>query len=122
MKCSPSCVLALSVSLSFIGPASAGFKILCDSLLRQRQDPIISPQLSSGGLQVSQHAHLFAGANGMDFTNASVTTANLLKSNCTSCLVKEDKSVYWAPQLYYQSANGSYTAVRLDGDNDGVRG
>lgn len=32
-------------------------------------------------------------------------------SECTSCLVKQDLSAYWTPQLYFQHANGSFTSV-----------
>lgn len=32
-------------------------------------------------------------------------------SECTSCLVKQDKSAYWAPSLYFLFSNGSVSSV-----------
>jgi hypothetical protein len=37
--------------------------------------------------------------------------AKLLKSDCTSCAVKQDKSIYWTPALYFVHSNGSAEMV-----------
>lgn len=42
-------------------------------------------------------------------------SADMTGSDCTSCSVKEDKSAYWHPALYFKAANGSLTAVNEDG-------
>lgn len=44
-----------------------------------------------------------------------VTTDMLLDSNCTSCAIAEDKSVYWSPYLYFQHENGTYQMVPKSG-------
>lgn len=38
--------------------------------------------------------------------------SDVLKSaDCTSCEVKQDKSAYWAPALYFQHENGDTELV-----------
>jgi hypothetical protein len=39
----------------------------------------------------------------------------LLASNCTSCSILQDHSVYWAPRLYFQYANGTFAKVATAG-------
>ena len=43
--------------------------------------------------------------------SAKSTADDLLKSKCTSCGVKQDKSAYWAPPLYFKGDDGSLTVV-----------
>lgn len=38
-----------------------------------------------------------------------------MASNCTSCEVAEDRSVYWSPSLYFRHDNGSYELVQTAG-------
>ena len=46
----------------------------------------------------------------------TATTADLLKSDCTSCSVAEDKSAYWTPSFYFQDAStGEFEAVQQEG-------
>ncbi|KAI0284869.1 hypothetical protein BC826DRAFT_1109484 [Russula brevipes] len=45
----------------------------------------------------------------------STTFADLRNSDCTTCKVKDDKSAYWIPELYYQYKNGSFQAVSHGG-------
>ncbi|KAK4048779.1 hypothetical protein OIV83_004545 [Microbotryomycetes sp. JL201] len=45
----------------------------------------------------------------------SNTFDNLFDSECTSCKVKQDKSAYWIPSLYFQWANGSFSPVKQVG-------
>ncbi len=41
----------------------------------------------------------------------NATYDDLMRADCTSCGVKEDKSVYWAPALYFHHADGGYELV-----------
>jgi len=45
----------------------------------------------------------------------NATNADMRASTCTSCSVKEDKSAYWTPNLYWQSPDGMFTAVNQTG-------
>ncbi|SPQ21806.1 1e5b89b2-c560-44a7-86f9-02cf282cf716 [Thermothielavioides terrestris] len=71
-----------------------------------RLDPLISPGT------VSQHAHAIHGSSG--FSN-DATHADLVNGECTSCIVTQDKSAYWAPNLYFKHANGTYEDVEQVG-------
>ncbi|KAJ7825954.1 hypothetical protein B0H13DRAFT_2214807, partial [Mycena leptocephala] len=68
----------------------------------ERIDPIVNPG------KVSGHVHTIVG--GSNF-RVNTTTAFLRQSQCTSSPIKEDKSNYWAPTLYFQWSNGSFTSV-----------
>ena len=57
-----------------------------------QMDPIISPG------KTSAHVHTVKGASGF---GVSTDVEKLLASKCTSCTIKEDKSAYWTPQLYF---------------------
>ncbi|KAN0098789.1 protein of unknown function (DUF1996) domain containing protein [Hyaloscypha variabilis] len=61
-------------------------------LVMGRMDPIISPGVPSG------HVHAVQGENAFALTS---TDNQLLSSTCTSALVKNDKSAYWTPSLYF---------------------
>ena len=39
------------------------------------------------------------------------TVDDLLNSKCTSCEVRQDKSAYWSPQVYFKDDNGKYEMV-----------
>ncbi|KAF8151010.1 hypothetical protein B0H34DRAFT_628672, partial [Crassisporium funariophilum] len=68
----------------------------------ERIDPIVNPGAVSG------HAHSVLGGSNFGFTSS---TEHLLKSECTSIPIPEDKSNYWFPHLYFQWANGSVTSL-----------
>ncbi|KAJ6577584.1 hypothetical protein B0H19DRAFT_1120494 [Mycena capillaripes] len=68
----------------------------------ERIDPIVN----SG--KVSGHVHTIAGGSNFRTTT---NTSYLRQSECTSSPIKEDKSNYWAPTLYFQWKNGSFTSV-----------
>ena len=38
-----------------------------------------------------------------------------MSSECTSCAVKEDKSVYWTPALYFEGDDGKTELVEQVG-------
>jgi hypothetical protein len=73
-------------------------------LVEGRMDPIISPNVSSA------HVHTVQGGN--DFA-LNMTDDQALDSTCTSSLVKNDKSNYWTPKLYFLADNGSFIAVPM---------
>lgn len=45
---------------------------------------------------------------GFHFTT---TADDLMNSECTSCSITQDLSVYWTPPLYFENENGSFTLV-----------
>ncbi|KAJ7666321.1 hypothetical protein B0H17DRAFT_1090138 [Mycena rosella] len=73
-----------------------------DVITTERLDPIVSPG------KVAGHVHsIFGGSN----FRAATNTSFLRQSECTSSPIKEDKSNYWFPTLYFQWKNGSFTSV-----------
>ncbi|KAK2070594.1 hypothetical protein P8C59_005078 [Phyllachora maydis] len=70
-----------------------------------RVDPIVHPGT------VASHMHTVQGGNAFGPT---ATGESLRRSTCTSSLIKNDLSAYWAPTLFFQSPdNGSLTQVPL---------
>ncbi|KAJ2918466.1 hypothetical protein MD484_g1941, partial [Candolleomyces efflorescens] len=93
----------LSLALSLSATANAYWLMgLGDAITKERIDPIVNPG------EVSGHTHIVFGGSNFGF---SVTTQKLVESECTSVPIAEDKSNYWAPLLYFQWANGSFTSV-----------
>lgn len=45
----------------------------------------------------------------------SSTNAELRASDCSSCEVKEDKSAYWTPNLYWERPDGKLVALNQTG-------
>jgi hypothetical protein len=74
------------------------------ALVEGRMDPIVSPGVASG------HVHTVHGGNKFALT---MTDDQALDSTCTSSLVKNDKSNYWTPKLYFHAANGSFIDVPM---------
>ncbi|KAI5867207.1 hypothetical protein GGS23DRAFT_166100 [Durotheca rogersii] len=60
-----------------------------------RMDPIMDPGV------VSPHIHAVHGSSGFAL---DATYNDLVAGSCTSCAVKQDKSAYWTPALYFQDA------------------
>ena len=73
-------------------------------LVMGRMDPIVSPGTASG------HVHAVQGGNAFAL---SMTDDQALGSTCTSSLVKNDKSNYWTPTLYFHADNGSFISVPM---------
>lgn len=46
----------------------------------------------------------------LDFS-VNATSDDLLASECTSCAVDKDRSVYWTPLLYFRHSNGTFEKV-----------
>ncbi|ORY75303.1 hypothetical protein BCR35DRAFT_292930 [Leucosporidium creatinivorum] len=91
------------VALLAASSADAFWRLPCaQPLIVERADPIVNP----GG--VSGHVHTVSGASNFALSN---TFENMRASECTSCLVKQDMSAYWTPQMYFQWANGSFSSV-----------
>jgi hypothetical protein len=51
---------------------------------------------------------------GLDFY-FNTTVDELMASDCTSCSITQDRSVYWTPTLYFQNDNGTFTLVPQNG-------
>ncbi|KAI9781105.1 MAG: hypothetical protein M1816_002576 [Peltula sp. TS41687] len=62
--------------------------------------------------RVGNHAHVIHGGNNFGFDSAY---SDLIKSECTSCGVKQDRSVYWTPALYFESPDGTVELVNQVG-------
>jgi hypothetical protein len=74
-------------------------------LVEGRMDPVVSPGVPSG------HAHTIQGGSAFAMTLGDTT---LLSSTCTSSLIKNDKSAYWTPKMYfYDEANNTFEDVPL---------
>ncbi|KAI1860951.1 uncharacterized protein JN550_011106 [Neoarthrinium moseri] len=63
-----------------------------------RMDPIVSPGAPAG------HSHGVMGGHNFGLT---VQGDQLLESNCTNAMIKNDKSNYWVPDLWFQSPRNS---------------
>ncbi|KAI2613481.1 WSC-domain-containing protein [Hypoxylon fragiforme] len=94
-------LLATSSSY-FIYGVEAYWRMSCSLIQTSRLDPIVSPGA------VSAHVHKVSGASNFGLSN---TYQDLIDSQCTSCEIQDDKSIYWTPQLYYEHANGSFEEV-----------
>ncbi|KAL8781079.1 MAG: hypothetical protein Q9203_001263 [Teloschistes exilis] len=86
-----------------VGIVDAFWRLECDGSVGVAR---IDPLMDFGG--VSDHVHVIKG--GSAFTPTS-TGDDLLKSKCQSCGVGQDKSAYWAPPLYHQADDGTFTLV-----------
>ncbi|KAI0459952.1 hypothetical protein F5B21DRAFT_203547 [Xylaria acuta] len=68
-----------------------------------RIDPIIDFS------KVSGHAHTIHGSSGFGL---SANYDDLVNGDCTSCAVKQDKSAYWTPAMYFlNSETGEFSPV-----------
>ncbi|KAL7912928.1 COOH terminal WSC domain-containing protein [Trichoderma velutinum] len=72
-------------------------------LVTTRADPIVNPGVPSG------HVHNVLGGSNFGFSS---TGADLVKSNCSTALVKGDYSNYWYPTLYFHdTAKNDFESV-----------
>ncbi|KAI1370870.1 hypothetical protein F4677DRAFT_437149 [Hypoxylon crocopeplum] len=60
----------------------------------------IDPIMDAG--VISPHIHTVHGSSGFSL---SATYDQLMDGSCTSCAVKQDKSAYWTPALYFQDSD-----------------
>lgn len=85
----------------------AFWRLPCGSpVVVERSDPIVSPNSVSG------HVHTVMGANSFNYTMEGDFTS---RATCNTCKVKEDRSNYWFPNLYYHAENGSFIPVKQVG-------
>ncbi|KAL8667825.1 MAG: hypothetical protein Q9202_000290 [Teloschistes flavicans] len=95
--------VALTALVLSAGTVDAFWRLECDGSVGVAR---VDPLMDFGG--VSDHVHAIKG--GSAFTPTS-TADDLLKSKCQSCGVGQDKSAYWAPPLYHQADDGTFTLV-----------
>ncbi|KAL6708576.1 hypothetical protein ACN47E_002557 [Coniothyrium glycines] len=82
-------------------------------LVRERLDPIVNPGA------VSSHVHQIAGGGGF---NATMSYEDARAAKCSSCMIKEDMSNYWTPELYVKHKDGIFEPVPVVGDGNDVNG
>ncbi|KAH8598152.1 hypothetical protein B0O99DRAFT_55550 [Bisporella sp. PMI_857] len=75
-------------------------------LVEGAMDPIVNPGTRAG------HVHTIQGGNAFSI-NLSSPDQLLKQSTCTSSLVKNDLSAYWAPKLYFRAKDGTFKDVEL---------
>lgn len=93
--------------LAAIQGAAAFWRMPCRGRVGlARLDPLVNPN------EVAQHVHHIHGSSGF---NMNATYDDLLSGDCTSCGVTQDKSVYWAPSLYFHHADGGFELVEQVG-------
>ncbi|EEH05287.1 WSC domain-containing protein [Histoplasma capsulatum G186AR] len=96
-------IIFTAVLAATISPALAFWRLPCRGRLGvARLDPLVNPGA------VSSHAHVIHGAGNF---GKSVTVDELLASDCTSCAIKQDKSIYWTPAAYFRHPNGDTELV-----------
>ncbi|TFK27831.1 hypothetical protein FA15DRAFT_701627 [Coprinopsis marcescibilis] len=94
--------LTAALSLALTTAVNGYWLMGANFITTERLDPLVNPGAVSG------HVHSVVGGSNFGF---EVTTESLVRSQCTSVPIKEDKSNYWFPHLYFQWANGSFTSV-----------
>ncbi|KAG5928173.1 hypothetical protein E4U42_001179, partial [Claviceps africana] len=94
----------VALSAGLIAGAHAFWRMECPGVLgTARLDPIVDPN------SVSTHAHVIQGSSSFSATSGS---DELMKGQCTTCRVTQDRSAYWHPALYFQDAHtGQIEAV-----------
>ncbi|BGP45756.1 hypothetical protein JCM10450v2_001586 [Rhodotorula kratochvilovae] len=98
---------ALAALVAGASSVEAFWRLPCGNpLVIERADSIVSPG------KVGGHVHNILGGSNFALQHSF---EDLRTSECTSCLVKQDMSAYWTPQLYAQYANGSFASVATTG-------
>ena len=100
---------ALALLASMIAPSAAQYNPNCHyfvlgsggSVAIERVDPLLSPGVASN------HVHSITGGNGF---KATMEYEDTQSSTCTTMPVKQDKSNYWMPALFFQH-DGQFTRV-----------
>ncbi|KAL9095119.1 MAG: hypothetical protein Q9165_002722 [Trypethelium subeluteriae] len=99
----------------FSGAFAGQFVLQGRDSVVQRADPILNPG------EISQHAHVFMGSNGL---SNDVTYDSLQKSTCStmgnaSNWIVEDHSMYWHPTMYVK-AKGSDQLLRVPNNGHNI--
>ncbi|KAF7312009.1 DUF1996 domain-containing protein [Mycena indigotica] len=96
-------LLGLLLSATALSGVNSYFLFgMTNVITTERIDPIVNPG------KVSGHVHDILG--GSNF-RVSTNTSFLRQSECTTSPIKEDKSNYWVPTLYFHWKNGSFSSV-----------
>lgn len=83
----------------FSGVADAFWRLPCRGRSgAARMDPLMSPG------EPSYHVHSVHGSSSFAM---KADDASLQTGDCTSCAVKQDRSAYWHPALYFMHSNGT---------------
>ncbi|KXH64089.1 hypothetical protein CSAL01_01336 [Colletotrichum salicis] len=95
---------ALALVSALITSAEAFWRMECPGRVGlTRVDPLMSFGVAA------PHVHAIHGSGGISPT---ADFGDLTASDCTSCRVKQDKSAYWHPALYFQdSSTGEFELV-----------
>ncbi|WWC98185.1 hypothetical protein V866_005076 [Kwoniella sp. B9012] len=98
-------LLATSAIMSSLALGAADHWIVTQlqTLTISRMDPIVNPN------DVSGHVHRVVGASNFNWHLNDPQTQ--LNAACSSTIIGDDKSNYWAPQLYYRHPNNTFTPV-----------
>ncbi|GES58075.1 WSC-domain-containing protein [Aspergillus terreus] len=98
----PATALVMGLA-AFSGMADAFWRLPCRGRSGlARVDPLMDPG------KPSYHVHAVHGSSAFGMT---ADTETLRAGQCTSCGVKQDKSAYWAPALYFMHENGEAEIV-----------
>ncbi|KAI1465850.1 uncharacterized protein F4812DRAFT_437801 [Daldinia caldariorum] len=81
--------IIFAVLLACLQGAEAYWRMSCSLIQTGRLDPIVSPGVASA------HVHKVSGASNFGLVN---TYDDLISSECTSCEIQDDKSIYWNPR------------------------
>ncbi|KAI0512785.1 hypothetical protein F5B22DRAFT_614209 [Xylaria bambusicola] len=109
MRFTTATALATLATLSSAAKSGRTFAVLRfdgDGFLTEGpMDPVVSP-----GIQSSHYHSIMGGSN----FGATVEGNQLLDSDCTTAKIKNDKSNYWVPALFFQDPkNGTFQKVPL---------
>ncbi|KAK6088326.1 hypothetical protein SCUP234_00814 [Seiridium cupressi] len=109
MKATTTGVLAAVATLAAAAKSDRTFAVLRfdgDGFMTEgRVDPIVSPGVAAS------HLHGIMGGSAFGTT---VEGDQLLSSTCTNAKIKNDRSNYWAPEVFFHDPNnGTFTKVPL---------
>lgn len=91
----------------FSGAADAFWRMECRGRTGlARLDPLVEPG------EVANHAHAIHGGSNFGL---NTDYDSLVESDCTSCMVKQDKSAYWTPSLHFIHEDGETEVVGQSG-------
>lgn len=89
--------------VAIIDLARGYFIMRCETLSVQRTDPVLSPGF------LSSSVNRIVGGTAYDM---SMGVQDTKSAQNTSCTILEDKSNYWATQLYSQSNDNTFSLVQ----------
>ncbi|WVQ81180.1 hypothetical protein IAT38_003302 [Cryptococcus sp. DSM 104549] len=94
---------ALAMSGSALADPDHWILTHAQTLMIGRLDPIVNPGA------ISTHVHNVVGASnfGWNLNDPETQTS----ATCSSTIVSDDMSNYWAPELYYQYSNGTFSPI-----------